>query len=143
VQRPKPVRRTTRQREAVRAAFETAEHPLTAEELLHLAKKRVEGIGIATVYRTIKSLLDEGWLTTVEVSGETPRYEHADKEHHHHFLCRACERVFEAEGCEGGKATLTAPPGFRVEGHEVVLRGVCVECDGNPLTTRQNRRSRR
>lgn len=134
-------RRTTKQREAIRAIFEAAKHPLTAEEVLQSAGKRVRGIGIATVYRSIRVLLEEGWLACVAVAGETPRYEHAHRAHHHHFLCRACERVFEAEGCENGKASLTAPPGFRVEGHEVVLRGVCVECSdgGTPRRARGGR----
>ncbi|MFN0204900.1 MAG: Fur family transcriptional regulator [Planctomycetota bacterium] len=122
------MQRNTRQRHALAQLFERAERPLTAEEVLNIAKRTVPKLGIATVYRTIKLMIAANEVRSVEVLGETPRYESANKEHHHHFLCRTCETVYEAEGCEGERGVLTAPPGFRVEGHEVVLRGVCGTC---------------
>lgn len=122
------MQRNTRQRQALRQLFEHAEHPLTAEEVLQIAKRTVPQLGIATVYRTIKVMIEANEVRSVEVLGETPRYESANREHHHHFLCRTCEKVYEAEGCEGERTVLAAPPGFRVEGHEVVLRGVCGTC---------------
>ncbi len=119
--------RETRQRRAIRAALEEAGHPLSPKELLELARGDVEGLGIATVYRNVKSLQEEGWLATVELPGEPPRYEVAGKEHHHHFHCRACDRVFEVEGCPGDLKRVT-PKGFKLERHEFVLYGVCVQC---------------
>ncbi|NUN95068.1 MAG: transcriptional repressor, partial [Candidatus Omnitrophica bacterium] len=86
------------------------------------------GLGIATVYRTLKSLLEEGSVVAVEMPGQALRYEAAGKEHHHHFHCRGCGRVFEVEGCPTGIGRLT-PPGFRLEGHEIVLHGLCPDCD--------------
>jgi len=119
--------RNTRQRRAIREAFALADRPLNPNEVLELAGTDQQGVGIATVYRNIKALVEEGWLTTVELPGESARYELAGKAHHHHFHCKACGKVFELAGCLTGFKTL-APPGFQVTGHEVLLYGTCQTC---------------
>lgn len=120
-------RRETRQGQAIRWSFEEAGHPLSPKELLEVAGRRVKGLGIATVYRNIKSLLDDGSIVAVELPGESPRYELAGKGHHHHFHCRECDRVYEMDGCPGNVASVT-PDGFQVERHEFVAYGLCEAC---------------
>ena len=119
--------RKTRQRDAIRQVFEGTPRPIGPFEVLAAGRTQVSGLGIATVYRTINALVDEGWLVPVELPGEAPRYERAGAEHHHHFRCRKCTQVFEIEGCPGDFAAL-APPGFRLEAHEIVLYGQCASC---------------
>ena len=86
--------RKTRQKDAIRSAFLHADRPLSPEEILTLAQASVSGLSIATVYRNVGGLVEEGWLTPVELPGEARRYERAGKEHHHHFSCRSCGKVF-------------------------------------------------
>lgn len=119
--------RNTRQRAVIREFIEKADRPLSTTEILEGARGGVKGIGIATVYRTVKALTEEGWLVPVELPGESPRYEVAGKDHHHHFHCKACGRVFELQGCIDNLRRL-APRGFRVTGHELVLYGDCQTC---------------
>ena len=119
--------RDTRQRRAIRAAFLTTDRPLDPNEVLALAAGDHRGLGIATVYRNIKMLLDEGWLTPVELPGEVTHYELAGKEHHHHFHCRSCGKVFELNACLPNVQQL-APEGFAVNGHDLLLYGACREC---------------
>lgn len=119
--------RNTRQRGAIRRAFQRADRPLGTGEVLDLARSEVGGLGIATVYRNIRTLVEESWLAVVELPGAVPRYEVHGKEHHHHFRCNRCDRVFEAPGCVNSLNELT-PPGFSLESHELVLYGVCTEC---------------
>ena len=121
------MQRETRQRRALRKALEEAGHPLSPKELLDAASQDVESLGIATVYRNLKAFQDEGWIETVELPGEPPRYEMAGKGHHHHFHCRDCDRVYEVEGCPGNLASIT-PEGFELESHEFVLYGRCDAC---------------
>jgi Fur family ferric uptake transcriptional regulator len=106
-----------------------ATHPLTPDEIRSAAARRVRGLGIATVYRALRQLVDGGEALVVEVPGAAPRYERAGRGHHHHFHCRSCGRVFEVAGCPGDVAQI-APPGFRVDGHEIVLYGTCPACYG-------------
>jgi Fur family ferric uptake transcriptional regulator len=119
--------RDTRQRRAIRAAFEATDRPLDPNEVLELAAGSHSGLGIATVYRNIKMLLEEGWLTPVELPGEVTHYELAGKAHHHHFHCRACGKVFELNACLPNVQKL-APQGFQVSGHDLLLYGACRDC---------------
>ena len=122
--------RNTRQRSAIRSAFQRAGTPLSPQQVLDAAQAEVGGLGIATVYRNIKALVEEGWLVPVDLPGEPTVYEEAGKAHHHHFRCDSCTRVFELSGCEVNISRLTKS-GFSVRHHEVVLYGLCAECRGN------------
>jgi Fur family transcriptional regulator, ferric uptake regulator len=119
--------RNTRQRGAIRQVFASMHRPLSPAEVLVEAQTGVPSLGIATVYRTIKSLLEEGEIKAVDVPGESPRYELAHLGHHHHFHCRTCDKVFEVEGCPVDIQSL-APAGFETDGHEVMLFGRCLVC---------------
>jgi Fur family ferric uptake transcriptional regulator len=119
--------RNTRQKTALRQAFEKAARPLSPEEALELASHEVSGIGLATVYRNIKSLVEEGFLTTVELVNEPPRYEIAGKDHHHHFRCNKCHKVYELEGCLHNVESIV-PKGFKVSVHHILFYGTCESC---------------
>jgi len=119
--------RNTRQRQVIRQVFEEINRPLGPQEVLRAGQAYAPRLGIATVYRTLKTFVEEGWLVAVDLPGEPARYEVAGKAHHHHFRCRACDRVFEIDGCPPNMKRL-APRGFRLEGHEVVLYGRCTTC---------------
>jgi Fur family transcriptional regulator, ferric uptake regulator len=121
--------RNTAQRDAIRRAFDECDRPMGPQEALTLAQSHVPGLGIATVYRTINSLVEDGWLVPVQLPGDPPRYERSHKKHHHHFHCRGCGRVYDISGCPGNLKALT-PPQFVVEDHEVVLYGKCPSCAG-------------
>lgn len=121
------IARNTKQKEAIRSAFLDADRPLSPEETLALAQGSVSGLSIATVYRNVGTLVEEGWLIPVELPGEARRYEVAGKEHHHHFRCTICGKVFELEGC-GIAPKPKLPRGFRASGHEFFIYGICASC---------------
>ena len=124
---PRPAGRNTRQKRAIRDVFEHAQRPLSTEEIFDEAHDAIHSLGIATVYRSIRALLDEGWLTPVEVPGRTPLYERAGKGHHHHFVCTGCARVYELDGCSS-EIRGDLPSGFRATGHDVTIYGDCATC---------------
>ncbi len=126
---PSGPNRKTKQRDAVRAVLAAAERPLSIDELLKAASRRVDGLGIATVYRAVALLLDDDWIEAVEIPGEPPRYERTDKGHHHHFQCQECDRTFDIAGCLDNLRKL-APSKFRVKEHSVTLYGLCASCAG-------------
>lgn len=119
--------RRTSQRDAIRSVFEDAARPLSPGEVLDAARDRVPGLGQATVYRTIKAFLDDGVLSPVTLPGDPARYELHGKDHHHHFHCRRCDKVYEVDHCAVDVKALK-PRGFIVDDHELVLYGTCAEC---------------
>ena len=124
--------RSTRQRSAIRSVIDAAKRPLSPQEVLEGAQHEVAALGIATVYRSLKLMLEEGVVRAVTLPGVGPRYEsvphdHGAAGHHHHFQCTSCDRVFVVERCPGDLKRL-APRGFSVEHHELTLYGHCKEC---------------
>ncbi|MDX2130595.1 MAG: transcriptional repressor [Planctomycetota bacterium] len=119
--------RDTRQRRVIQAVIAKAGVPLSPREILAHAQSEIDTLGLATVYRTLKLLAESGQIAQVDIPGGPPRYELAGKHHHHHFHCRSCGKVYEVEGCCGHFDDHT-PPGFELEGHEVLLFGRCAAC---------------
>ncbi|MDB4949571.1 MAG: ferric uptake regulator, Fur family [Gemmatimonadetes bacterium] len=121
--------RSTRQRDVIAEVIRTAAGPLTVQEILARAQADVHGLGVATVYRTLK-LLQEGEQvrTVILPTGET-RYEAAGLGHHHHFHCRVCDEVYDLDACPVRLPESRAiAPGFVVESHELTFYGTCRRC---------------
>jgi len=122
-----PSSRNTRQKEAIRAVFLEADRPLAPEETLALVQQQGQSVSIATVYRNIASLIEDRWLTTIDVPGQAARYEVAGKAHHHHFQCTDCNTVYELSGCVM-KTRPKLPRGFTYSAHEFFVYGTCATC---------------
>ena len=95
--------------------------------VLELACETVPRIGIATIYRNLKTMVDEGLLRQVVLPGENPRFELSGHGHHHHFQCKQCQKVFDIHSCPTDLAAL-APKGFTIEDHDLTLYGRCKNC---------------
>jgi Fur family ferric uptake transcriptional regulator len=119
--------RKTRQLHAIHRTLNATERPMSIDEIHRAAQAHEEGLGIATVYRTVKTLMADGIVVAINLPGEAPRFEIAGKGHHHHFQCNACGRVFETKACLGDLRRLV-PRRFRLTGHEIVLYGRCADC---------------
>lgn len=121
------MKRHTRQRQAIQKVLEESGRPLLPGEVQAGAQNEVPGLGLATVYRTLKSLVDEGRLQAIELPGEAPRFE-IRTAHHDHFRCLGCGEIFELS-CPGIAAAL--PAGFEIADHQLVLYGKCPKCSGH------------
>jgi Fur family transcriptional regulator, ferric uptake regulator len=130
--------RQTRQKQAVLRSLVESGRSLAPAEILELARSEVPTLNLSTVYRQLRTLHEESQVVKVDLPGQAARFEapcshdHAPARgraahHHHHFHCTACDRVFPIHGCPGGIERL-APAGFRVEQHELTLRGRCADC---------------
>ena len=125
-------RRSTRQQDAIRAAIAAAKRPLSVQELHVAAEREVPGLGVSTVYRALRRLEDDGDITPVNIPGQPDRYELAEvaAQHHHHFHCTRCDRVYDVDACPGNLQQML-PEGFVLEDHELTLKGVCPRCRKN------------
>jgi Fur family ferric uptake transcriptional regulator len=122
--------RLTKQRLTIEAILKAANHPLLPRELLTEAQQVLPKLGIATVFRHLKKMVQDGDVKVVDLPGDSPRYERSDLGHHHHFKCSDCGVVFEIHGCPGNLEQLL-PDGFELTEHEITLFGRCADCSGN------------
>ncbi len=92
--------------------------------------KNVAGIGRATVFRTLDTLVQLGYLRRLH--GETSCHEYicATPGHHHHLVCTGCRRVVEFDGCTVDEMAreIAARTDFRILTHQLELFGLCPEC---------------
>ncbi len=123
------ITRRTDQKQAIQRFIENVGRPVRADEVLEGARESVPSLGSATVYRALSAWVESGWLVELHMPGErSTAYELAGKEHHHHFECRSCGKLFDIEGCPGHFSELV-PPGFVMEDHELVIYGRCEACN--------------
>ncbi|MBX3727813.1 MAG: transcriptional repressor [Candidatus Sumerlaeia bacterium] len=120
------LRRTT-QKQAVQQALEQAGQPMTPQQLCGQARQQVPGLGLATVYRLLRGLLDQGEARRVEIPGHPPMYELAPPGCTRHFVCQQCQRITTLPAPARSTAG-NLPPGYALDAQQVILWGRCPEC---------------
>jgi Fur family ferric uptake transcriptional regulator len=121
----------SRQRELVADAFFATPGHVSVEELVARARARDPRVSVATVYRTVKLLVESGLATARQFGGGQTRYEAAaGKAHHDHLICTACGEIveFADEQIEALQALVARRHGFEVESHKLELYGRCDRC---------------
>ena len=105
---------------------------LTAQEIFDALRAVGRPVGLASIYRALDQLSSEGFLQKIELGAGTTRYEpvRADGDHHHHLVCDECGKVeaFADARLEQALHRVEHTTGYRVAGHDVVLRGACSDC---------------
>jgi len=120
-------KRQTQQRAAIVSTIENIDCTFTPQELLSRAQRTCPGLGIATVYRSVRDLVEKGLIRRVVVASGAPRYERTNVRHHHHFHCESCGKVAPLEGCALSK-DYRLPSGFKASSHELTFTGTCSGC---------------
>jgi Fur family transcriptional regulator, ferric uptake regulator len=128
-----PAVRSTRQRAAISALLENREEFRSAQELHDELKRRGEGIGLTTVYRTLQSMAAAGLVDTLRTDTGESLYRRCSEHHHHHLVCRACGTTVEVQGGQVEKwtAEIAIAHGFSDVSHTVEIFGLCAECADN------------
>jgi len=122
--------RLTPQRVRVLAELMREPHDVTAQQLHGRLRRRGAGPGLATVYRTLGRLADEGLIDAISHEPGHLCYRWCGDEHHHHLVCSGCHRVVEVRDCElePWLERVSANHGFVATGHRLEVAGVCASC---------------
>lgn len=118
----------TKQRKIIISEFLQAGGHLNAEDLFHLVKKKASGIGLASVYRTINSLVQAGLMVERRFLDKSSVYEVLEPgAHHDHLICMRCRKIFEFENdrIEALQEEVAKSMGFKLSDHKLELYGYC------------------
>ncbi|WP_205669305.1 Fur family transcriptional regulator [Amycolatopsis suaedae] len=128
---PLPGRRATKQRAAVVELLDDTDDFRSAQELHDELRKRGEGIGLTTVYRTLQSLSEAGEIDVLRTDSGEAIYRRCSSHHHHHLVCRHCGFTVEVEGpaVERWADKVAAENGFSDVSHTVEIMGTCATCE--------------
>lgn len=121
------MKRSTKQRKALLDCLKKSMNPLSVEEIHAHLVEEIPAINISTVYRNLKSLIEEQLICSITVVGGGTRYELLNPQHHHHFHCSRCDRVYNVSFCPQEIAKMV-PPGFKMTDHSITLNGYCRDC---------------
>ncbi|MCS7241009.1 MAG: transcriptional repressor [Candidatus Bipolaricaulota bacterium] len=102
------------------------DHP-TAEELYLTLREKGEEISLATVYRALRSLAEEGLVATLPIA-PADRFDPTTRPHYH-FHCLRCDRVFDLDLPYKPELDRASEKlGFSVYHHTLVFHGLCPAC---------------
>ncbi len=121
----------SKQREIVYETLaKNAVHP-TADKLHEIIKKQnpESNIGIATVYRNLKKMSEQGKIKKISGLEESEHFDH-NTHQHYHFICNCCKKVYDIDGDIAPDITKSVEnkTGFVVNHHDIVFNGVCKDC---------------
>jgi Fur family ferric uptake transcriptional regulator len=122
--------RLTQQRELIIEAFINSNRHMTAEDVFELTSQEHPSINIATIYRTLNMLVDEGLAIRTDLGQELTIYATPTHGPHIHLVCRNCGQVIDADHNVivplGQK--LDDEYGFQAALQHVAIFGTCEKC---------------
>jgi len=119
----------TRQRRLIWDFFARADRAATVGEAADAL--RSDGVGQATVYRTVTLLSDLGLLARVQDGRGDICFIAPPIGHSHPLICGACRRVIRFDGdgdVSALEAQLAEATGFTIYGHHLEVYGICPAC---------------
>lgn len=119
----------SKQRELILQTLqENMVHP-TAEQLFKLVREKDPAVSLATVYRNLNLLSENGLIKKIDGLEETAHFDH-NLIPHYHFICKKCRKIydiyqnFSMENAD----KFWREKGLTVEECEISFRGICQEC---------------
>lgn len=121
--------RVTRARRAVLEALAACDEHPTAEALAEQVAAAEPGVHVATVYRTLNTLEDEGFVAHNHLGGGASVY-HLHGYEHEHVVCERCgaEAHVPDDLVEQVRRSVRTSTGFELRRAHLTLVGRCPRC---------------
>lgn len=119
----------THQREVIYYALMSMEGHPAPELVYEKVREQIPSISLATIYKNIKTFVDEGLLREVSLHHGSTRLE-TNAVPHHHLVCSRCRSITDLpdEQLEPIHMRAGVPDGFHVERFSVEVIGICGKC---------------
>ncbi|MBS9782019.1 MAG: ferric iron uptake transcriptional regulator [Gammaproteobacteria bacterium] len=103
----------------------------SAEDVFTALREAGHEIGLATVYRVLSQFEQAGILMKHNFEGGQAVFELDNGEHHDHLICVQCNKIveFHDKQLEADQKTIAEKYDFTLEDHDMVLYGVCKDCN--------------
>ena len=127
--------RTSKKRDAMLALLQSTKCHPGADWVYREMKSQYPGLSLGTVYRNLNHLCERGLLRRVGAVNGQERYDGMVAPHSH-FICNRCGAIVDLPEHSPGQDYLDGVGvqyGFRAEGCEFIVRGLCRDCvDAHP-----------
>ena len=125
------MQRMTKQRQAVLDELTRVTEFRSAQQIFENLHSQGHRVGLATVYRSLQGLAEDGRVDTLRSSdGESLYRSCTSNHHHHHLVCRECGFTEEIEQSqiESWVTRVAQAHGFTGVEHSLELFGTCSTC---------------
>lgn len=122
----------SKQREHIlKTLRENVIHP-TADEIYALARKGMPSLSLATVYRNLNQLAENGIIRRIDGLDGSVHFDH-NLCKHYHFICTKCNKVYDVvyDIAPDLADKVLAETGLFVESFDISLKGICPNCKKN------------
>jgi Fur family ferric uptake transcriptional regulator len=121
--------RITNQRDVILNELRAVKTHPTADELYTQVRCKLPRVSLATVYRNLEWLSEQGLARKIEVGGRQKRFD-GDISEHYHVRCQKCGRVADVEmdTLVNLDRSISHACGFTITGHRLEFIGLCPEC---------------
>ncbi len=122
--------RITPQREMIIAAIAHGGHHIDAEAIYSQVHERTRAINIATVYRTLDLLVEQGLASRLDLGAGRVVYATHQHGPHIHLVCRQCGRVTDADQdlLSSLNRQLQSQYQFAADLQHISVLGLCRDC---------------
>lgn len=107
----------------------TKTHP-SAEMIYDELKVDYPTMSLATVYKTLRTLIELGLVQEINVGEDNFRFD-ASVNMHPHIICNSCRRVDDLDGVDLSHLEKDAEgrSGYKVASHKLYFYGICPKCN--------------
>lgn len=119
----------SKQREALlRVLKSTDSHP-SAYWIYEELKKEIPNISLATVYRNLAKLAQNGEILKLGISSDMERFD-GSTEDHAHFVCNGCNSVLDIFDVDASPCRHAAQTELNclIKSHSLIFYGLCSKC---------------
>lgn len=122
--------RITKARRSILASLIKSKEPISPLELHRILKSHGLSPDRATVYRELDFLEKKNIIKEIHLETEKEkRYEINNNIHHHHAICKKCEKIEDIElGTDLEEKILRKVKNFADLEHSLEFYGLCVNC---------------
>jgi Fur family transcriptional regulator, peroxide stress response regulator len=113
----------------VRLLAYSEEHP-NATQLYKKIRKQFPSISLATIYKTLALLKEEGEVMEINLRDEN-RYDGKKPYPHPHLICDRCDRIMDGDKVlplQNLDTEIREKYGFQILRHQLVFFGLCQAC---------------
>ena len=130
--------KSTRQRDLIVETFFRLDKHINPDELLAEVRKAKPTIGYATVYRTLKLLVEQDLAVPKNFGDGQTRFDpiHGQDPQHDHLICVTCRKIIEFNDAQIAErlAAVSEDLGFNLLGKKLEIYAECVRenCPNKP-----------
>ena len=138
----------TPQRRAVVHTIASSQDHLTPIAIFEKVRQNHPGIGLVTIYRTLKLLAELDLICELHSGENCPSYiTGTPHQHHHHLVCSGCGKVVDfasprliEHNVAELEGMLSHESGFRIDEHRLEFTGLCRLCQEAQASSAQDKR---